>query len=75
MRRRGPPWRYGSPPSARLAGRRYRQPTQILADGGAVAAGAAVGFIAGAAAAWVAETPPQSGMCLYYTDSINKTGF
>ena len=43
--------------------------------GGAIAAGAAVGFIAGAAAASVAGTPPQSGMCWYYTDSTKKTGF
>jgi hypothetical protein len=50
-------------------------PRRYWPAGGAVAAGAAIGFIAGAAAASVAGTPPQSGMCWYYTDSTKKTGF
>jgi hypothetical protein len=50
-------------------------PRRYWPTGGAVAAGAAVGFIAGAAAASVAGTPPQPGMCWYYTDSTKKTGF
>lgn len=50
-------------------------PRRYWPAGGAIAAGAAVGFIAGAAAASVAGTPPQSGMCWYYTDSTKKTGF
>ena len=50
-------------------------PRRYWPAGGASAAGAAIGFIAGAAAASVAGTPPQSGMCWYYTDSTKKTGF
>jgi hypothetical protein len=50
-------------------------PRRYWPAGGAIAAGAAVGFIAGAAAASVAGTPPHSGMCWYYTDSTKKTGF
>jgi hypothetical protein len=50
-------------------------PRRYWPTGGAIAAGAAIGFIAGAAAASVAGTPPQSGMCWYYTDSTKKTGF
>ncbi|MFK4822267.1 hypothetical protein ACI0FS_19070 [Ochrobactrum quorumnocens] len=50
-------------------------PRRYWPAGGAIAAGAAIGFIAGAAAASVAGTPPQSGMCWYYTDSTKKTGF
>lgn len=50
-------------------------PRRYWPSGGAIAAGAAVGFIAGAAATSVAGTPPRSGMCWYYTDSTKKTGF
>lgn len=50
-------------------------PRRYWPTGGAIAAGAAIGFIAGAAAASVAGTPPKSGMCWYYTDSTKKTGF
>ena len=50
-------------------------PRRYWPAGGAIAAGAAIGFIAGAAAASVAGTPPQSGMCWFYTDSTKKTGF
>jgi hypothetical protein len=50
-------------------------PRRYWPTGGAIAAGAAIGFIAGAAAASVAGTPPQSGMCWYYTDNTKKTGF
>ncbi|NNH28783.1 hypothetical protein C9413_04485 [Rhizobium sp. SEMIA 4085] len=50
-------------------------PRRYWPAGGAIAAGAALGFIAGAAAASVAGTPPQSGMCWYYTDNTKKTGF
>ena len=45
-------------------GRPYR-----WAPGGAIAAGAAIGFIAaGTAVAW-APPPPQPGLCWYYTDA------
>ena len=50
-------------------------PRRYWPAGGAIVAGAAIGFIAGAAAASVAGTPPQSGMCWFYTDSTKKTGF
>ncbi|MGQ3215219.1 MAG: hypothetical protein ACT6U0_10455 [Shinella sp.] len=50
-------------------------PRRYWPAGGAIAAGAAIGFIAGAAAASVAGTPPQSGMCWFYTDGTKKTGF
>lgn len=50
-------------------GRRYWAP------GGAIAAGAAVGFLAGAAAASLAGPPPQPGYCWYYTNPQRTTGF
>ncbi|TCU20402.1 hypothetical protein [Rhizobium sullae] len=50
-------------------------PNRYWRPGGAIAAGAAVGFLAGAAAASVAGSPPQSGYCWYYTNSTRTTGF
>src|SRR5271166_2287065 len=51
-------------------GRPYR-----WAPGGAIAAGAAIGFIAaGTAVAW-APPPPQPGLCWYYTDPSQQSGF
>ena len=51
-------------------GRAYR-----WAPGGAIAAGAAIGFIAyGTAVAW-APPPPQPGLCWYYTDATQRNGF
>ncbi|WP_029356543.1 hypothetical protein [Bosea sp. 117] len=49
--------------------RRYWRP------GGAIAAGAAIGFVAGAAAASLAGPPPQPGYCWYYTNPQRTTGF
>jgi hypothetical protein len=49
--------------------RRYWRP------GTAIAAGAAIGFVAGAAAVSLAGTPPQSGQCWYYTSPDKTTGF
>ncbi len=49
--------------------RRYWRP------GGAIAAGAAIGFVAGAAAVSIAGTPPRTGQCWYYTNSSKTTGF
>lgn len=43
--------------------------------GGAIAAGAAIGFIAGAAAASWAGPPPRSGYCWFYTTPARTTGF
>ncbi|MBY5333086.1 hypothetical protein HFO99_03795 [Rhizobium leguminosarum] len=52
-----------------VAPRRYWRP------GTAIAAGAAIGFVAGAAAVSLAGTPPQSGQCWYYTSPVKTTGF
>jgi hypothetical protein len=44
--------------------------------GGAIAAGAAIGFIAAAGAAAYATAPaPAPGMCWYYTDPYRRSGF
>ena len=75
------------PPAARLpgspAGRRrrgrtawsrwvrpYRWPV-----GGAIAAGAAIGFVVAATAVAWAPPPPQPGLCWYYTDPSQRQGF
>jgi hypothetical protein len=42
---------------------------------GAVAAGAAIGFVTAAAAASWAGAPPASGYCWYYTDPSRQQGF
>ena len=42
--------------------------------GGAIAAGAAIGFIAASSATW-APAAPQPGLCWYYTDSTQRQGF
>lgn len=44
--------------------------------GGAVAAGAALGFVAAAgAAAYASSAAPAPGMCWYYTDPSRRAGF
>lgn len=43
--------------------------------GGAIAAGAAIGFVAAATAAAWAPPPPQPGLCWYYTDPSQRQGF
>lgn len=44
--------------------------------GGAIAAGAALGFVAAASAAAYATAPaPAPGMCWYYTDVYRRAGF
>jgi len=43
------------------------------APGGAIAAGAALGFVTAATATWA--TPPQPGLCWYYTDPSQQDGF
>ena len=43
--------------------------------GGAIAAGAAIGFVTAATAAAWAGAPPQSGLCWYYTDPGRRQGF
>jgi hypothetical protein len=48
----------------------YRWPA-----GGAIAAGAALGFVTAATAAAWAGAAPASGMCWYYTDASRTQGF
>lgn len=48
----------------------YRWPA-----GGAIAAGAALGFVTAAAAATYAGAAPAPGMCWYYTDPTRTQGF
>jgi hypothetical protein len=48
----------------------YRWPA-----GGAIAAGAAIGFVTAATAAAWAGAPPVAGMCWYYTDPSRTQGF
>jgi hypothetical protein len=43
--------------------------------GGAIAAGAAIGFVAAASAAVWAGAPPAPGYCWYYTDPSRTQGF
>jgi hypothetical protein len=44
--------------------------------GGAIAAGAAIGFVAAAgAAAYATSAAPAPGMCWYYTDPYRRAGF
>lgn len=43
--------------------------------GGAIAAGAAIGFVTAAGAAAWAGAPPAPGMCWYYTDPSKTQGF
>jgi hypothetical protein len=45
------------------------------APGGAIAAGAAIGFVTAAAAAAWAGAPPEPGDCWYYTDASQTQGF
>jgi hypothetical protein len=43
--------------------------------GGAIAAGAALGFVTAATAAAWAGSPPAPGYCWYYTDASRQQGF
>jgi hypothetical protein len=45
------------------------------APGGAIAAGAAIGFVSAAAAASYGYRAPQPGLCWYYTDASRRNGF
>lgn len=50
-------------------------PNRYWRPGGAIAAGAAIGFVAGATAVAVAGQPPRAGYCWYYTNPSRTTGF
>jgi hypothetical protein len=55
-------------------GRWVRPARYTWRPGGAIAAGAAIGFVAAATAAW-AGAPPAPGYCWYYTDPSRTQGF
>jgi hypothetical protein len=56
-------------------GPRYVRPAYRWGPGGAIAAGAALGFVAaGTAVAW-AGAAPAPGYCWYYTDHSRTQGF
>ena len=48
---------------------------RVARPGGAIAAGAAIGFVAAATAAAWAGSPPAPGYCWYYTDPSRTQGF
>lgn len=50
-------------------------PNRYYAPGGAIAAGAAIGLLAGAAAASMAGPPPRPNYCWYYTNPQRNQGF
>jgi len=53
----------------------YGWRTYGWAPGGAIAAGAAIGFLGAASVAAWAPAPPQPGLCWYYTDASQRNGF
>jgi hypothetical protein len=53
----------------------WTRPGYGWAPGGAIAAGAAIGFISAAAAASWAGAAPGPGLCWYYTDPSRRQGF
>ena len=54
----------------------WRRPASYYwRPGGAIAAGAAIGFVGAAAAAAYAGSPPAPGYCWYYTDPQRTQGF
>ena len=50
-------------------------PTEAWRPGTAVAAGAALGFVAAASAITWAGQPPAAGYCWFYTDPSYRSGF
>jgi hypothetical protein len=56
-------------------GRWVRPAHYYWRPGGAIAAGAALGFVTAAAAASWAGSPPAPGYCWYYTDPSRTQGF
>jgi hypothetical protein len=53
----------------------FVRPAYRWGPGGAIAAGAAIGFVAAATAAAWAGAPPAPGYCWYYTDPSRTQGF
>jgi hypothetical protein len=63
-------------PGYRGGGTRWVRPAHYRwRPGGAIAAGAAIGFVAAATAAAWAGAPPAPGYCWYYTDPSQTQGF
>jgi len=62
-------------PGAVRPGRWVRPANYYWRPGGAIAAGAAIGFVAAATAAAWAGAPPAPGYCWYYTDPSRTQGF
>jgi hypothetical protein len=62
-------------PGVARPGRWVRPAHYIWRPGGAIAAGAAIGFVAAATAAAWAGAPPAPGYCWYYTDPGRTQGF
>ncbi|ADH89436.1 conserved hypothetical protein [Ancylobacter novellus DSM 506] len=69
----GPGRYYG--PVPRGGGVVVVNPRRYWPPGGAVAAGAALGFLTGVAAANLVGPPPQPNYCWYYTNPQRTTGF
>jgi hypothetical protein len=73
---RGGTYRYRSTVVRPGPGRWARPGWYRWGPGGAIAAGAALGFVAAAGAAAYASAPaPAPGMCWYYTDPYRRAGF
>jgi hypothetical protein len=70
---RPPGYRPGVRPGVRPGG--WVRPAYRWGPGGAIAAGAAIGFVAAATAAARPPTPPAPGYCWYYTDPSRTQGF
>jgi hypothetical protein len=63
-------------PGFRGGGTRWVRPANYYwRPGGAIAAGAAVGFVAAATATAWAGSPPAPGYCWFYTDPSRTQGF
>lgn len=62
-------------PGVMRPGRWVRPPHYWWRPGGAIAAGAALGFLLAATAAPWAGSPPAPGYCWYYTDPNGIQGF
>ena len=73
--RRGAVVRPGVAAAAVRPGRWVRPANYYWRPGGAIAAGAALGFVAAATAAAWAGSPPAPGYCWYYTDPSRTQGF
>lgn len=70
---------YYRPPGGYYRGPAYgawRRPYYGWGPGGAIAAGAAIGFLgAAAAASYATSAAPAPGLCWYYTDATYSNGF